>query len=827
MRRATLLLGGALAAGPLLAADSGPAALEEVMVTAQKRTESVMDVPIAITVFDPRAIEERSARNLTDLGRFTAGVEMINTKSLQPTYTIRGVETNDWTIGSDPAVAVYVDGVYAARGAGAEAALIDLERVEILKGPQGTLFGRNATGGAIHLLSAKPDLLQSGRVKLSAGSYDRLDAELVYNQPIGDGLAFRVVAMSRQRDGYLENLSGPDLNDEDQWATRLGILWQASDRTEVLWRGEYSELDQHSAAVHTLIGPVFEGAVPNRRYRPFGDVSTDLTNREEREMFSTSLEINHHLYAMTLTAITGWREFDTSLVEDSDGSSNADYVFHSDIPTDSDYFSQEFRASGSGEAVKWTLGATYARERVDNTVTAIFNASTLETFAWAEILRGAGSETADLFLTSIAGLSQDEIGTIGGYTNTEVGEVLPGYRDVQRQRGLDGIAAASFVWSFLDGRGQLGDFGISADPVAGIFGQILPDLQPRIAAYEPWIEAVRTSGTYQSWALYGDATWYLTDRLNLTAGLRYTYDDKEFDLYTRYQNQIVGADFGVAFFNNGEPLLDVTQQDDWDNLSGRLVLDYALGDDTMVYASIATGFKSGGFNSLNFGPEIDTSYDEEEITNYEMGLKGQYLEGRLHLNLATFFYEYDNLQELKLLGQPIPSYNLRNSDAEGYGLEIESAWLASDKLLLSGNYSYLKTEYTDFRILEAAGETPEDDLTGEPRIGTPEHKLNLSLEYSFQLGDFGRLVPRIDYSWSDERVASLDDPTREVDAFGLTNLRLSLLPTRGRWELAAWVTNTTDEEVHIEFSSNGDTVGSLSAARVPPRMYGADFSYRF
>ena len=130
--------------------------LEEVLVTAQKRSENVMDVPIAISVFDAALVEQLSARNLTDLGRFTAGVEMNNQKTLQPTYTIRGIETADFSVGSDPAIAVYVDGVYAARGAGAEAALVDLARVEVLKGPQGTLFGRNATGGAIHIISQPP-----------------------------------------------------------------------------------------------------------------------------------------------------------------------------------------------------------------------------------------------------------------------------------------------------------------------------------------------------------------------------------------------------------------------------------------------------------------------------------------------------------------------------------------------------------------------------------------------------------------------------------------------------------------------------------------------
>lgn len=808
-----------------IAQSHGQNALEEVIVTAQKRAENVMDVPIAISVFNADLVEQLSARNLTDLGRFTAGVEMNNQKSLQPTYTIRGIETADFTVGSDPAIAVYVDNVYAARGAGAEAALVDLARVEVLKGPQGTLFGRNATGGAIHILSQPPVFESEGRAKLVVGDYNRLDGELMINQPLSETLALRAVVVSRNRDGFLDNIAGEDLNDEDNQGVRLSTLWRPGDSTDVLWRVEYSEIRQNSAAQHTLVAPVFERANPGVRYRDFGDIAMDFSNREERDMFATSLEINHVTDKLTLTSITGWREFETKLDEDLDGSNNPDYEFNGSNPDDNDYFSQEVRVTGSGNTLKWTLGAGYSRENVEHNSRAIFNLSTLETFAWAEILKGAGTSDSDLFLSQVAGLSPDDIVELQSLNNTQIGEVLPSFRQQQKDAGTDGIAAASFVWGFLNGQGTLEQFGISTNPLLGI-PQILFDLAPRMAVFEPWIEEVDSRGRYESWALYGDATWSITDRINLSAGLRYTRDDKEFSLYTRYQNQLVGADFGLAFYNNGQPLLDETQREDWDNFSGRLVVDYQL-DDAMLYASVATGFKSGGFNTLNFGPEIDTSYDEEEVINYELGMKGQFLDNALQLTAAVFFYDYDNLQELRLLGQPIPSYNLRNSDAEGYGAELEFTWLATDRLRLAGNYSWLETEYTDFTILEAAGETAEDDLTGEPRVGTPENKINLMVEYIFSLGEFGDLIPRLDYTWSDERVNSVEDPNRKVDAFGITNARITLLPHESNWELGIWSTNLFDEEVFVVFGDNGDSIGSLTGARFPPRMMGADFVYRF
>ena len=795
------------------------AVLEEVVVTAQKRTENVLDVPIAISVFSANEVEELSARNLTDLGRFTAGVEMNNSKTVQQSYTVRGIETNDWTVGSDPAIAIYVDGVYAARGAGAEAALVDLARIEILKGPQGTLFGRNATGGAIHIISQPPVFEHEGRAKVSAGNYDRLDAEIMYNLPLTDSLAMRGVLLTRTRDGFIENITNDDLNDEDRQAARLSLLWDASADTSVLWRAEYSELEQNSAAQTTLVPPVFENANPGRTLDEFGKVATDFLNLEKREMFATSLEINHGIGDMTFTSITGWREFETELDEDLDGSNNLDYVFNSRNPEENDFFSQELRLTGFTEATKWTVGATYTREHVDHTTEAIFNVSSLETFAWMEILRGPN----EAFLSVIAGFSPEEIAALEGQNNVELGMMVP---DLRAQQGAnDGIAGASFVWDFLNQQGVLPEYGLSESPFVGI-PQILADWGPRVAIHDPWAEEVQSSGTYESAAIFADGTWHITDRMNLTGGLRYTQDDKEFSIFTQYQNQIVGADFGLAFYNNGNALIDATQEDDWSNLSGRLVFDYQF-DTSMVYASVATGFKSGGFNTLNFGPDIDTSYDEEEVINYEVGMKGRFLEDTLQLNLAGYFYEYDNLQELRLLGQPIPSYNLRNSDAEGYGAEVEVMWVPTDRLRMGGNYSWLQTEYTDYTILPAAGETEEDDFTGESRFGFPENKVNLMLEYNFQLGDFGNLIPRIDYTWNDGWKEDLNQPTQDVDSFGIANGRITLLPADGNWEVALWSTNMFDEEVFVEYGDNGDTIGTLTASRYPPRMYGADFVYHF
>lgn len=820
---------------PVLTAPAyAQAVLEEVIVTAQKRAENVLDVPISISVYNAAAVEALSVRNLTDLGNFTSGVQMNNDNALQPTYTVRGIETNDWTVGSDPAVAVYVDGVYAARGAGAEGALADINRVEILKGPQGTLFGRNATGGAIHIVSQPPVFENEGRAKVTVGDYDRLDGELMYNWAVNDNLAFRGNIVSRNRDGYFDNIGGDDVNDEDKQNYRMSMLWSATPDTEVLWRMEYSELDQESAAQYTMVADVFQRANPGRKHKLFGDVNYDYPFQEKRDMFSTSVEVNHEIGDMTLTSITGYREFDTELEEDLDGSNNPDYFFASSNPDDNDYFSQEFRLVGANDQLKWTLGAGYSHENVDHETTARFNVSALETFGWNTVLSAPTSDFGSAFLGFIAGLSPDEIAALDGLNTLEIGEILSGFRDDQRAQpdtvpgsnGNDGIAGASFVWNFLNDRGQLPDFGIPENPFEGI-DYIFEDWGPRVANYDPWIETYKSEGEFESYAVYGDATYALADQWNLTGGLRYTFDQKDFDVFSQYQNEIQGVPIGLAFYNNGEAIVDSSQTEDWSNVTGRIVLEYLPADEVMVYGSIATGFKSGGFNSLSFGPGIDTSYDQEEVINYELGQKGTFFDGTLQLTTAIFYYEYENLQELDLIGEPIPSYNLRNADAEGYGGEIEWIWLATESLRFTGNYSYLDTEYTSFDIIPAAGETEEDNFEGEPVVGNPENKVNLGVEYEWGLGDFGVLLARADYSWTDEFQESLSNDTQVVDDFDITNVRVSLIPHQAHWEVSAWSTNVFDEEVNTIYGDNGAALGTQTAWNQPPRMYGMDFIYHF
>ncbi|GAB2898130.1 TonB-dependent receptor [Microbulbifer echini] len=815
------------------------AEIEEVVVTAQKRAENLQEVPIAISAFSGENIKESGVKNLTDLGRYTPGVEMHNDTALQPTYSIRGIQTNDWTVGSDPAVAVYVDGVYTGRGAGAEIPLTDIERVEILKGPQGTLFGRNATGGAIHIITSKPQADNSIELNLTAGNYGRQSSDLLFNRQLNDNLFARFSASTNRRDPFADNLAGGfSVGDQDTKTYRASVLWEPSDDTEVLWRADYGVMDQGSALRTTIVPSLKVGT------DVFGDYALDTPTIEDRDAFGTSLTVSKDFDSFTFTSITAYRKFDAHLQQDEDGTANPDHMFGSANTDDQSQFSQEFRLNGATDNIKWTLGASYSQEELDHTTYAYFTTGSIESFAIYEGVKALYPEL----------------------TQTEQEDLAVINRQLLQSLGQEGIASATFVYDLMLQRGQVDELLLALgapDYVSGsmlnpedVVAQMMAGFQPWIASDAPWNESVRNTGDYRSTAIYGDMTWSISDKMDLTVGARYTYDKKDFTIQTAYGNSIplslsggevglvdgdgnavgtmtlppidLGSElFGIAFYNNGQTQLNSKLSDSWSDISGRIVLDYRWTEEMMTYISLADGFKAGGFNSLNFGPGVESSFDQEDVVNLEVGLKSNLFDNRVRLNASVYAYEYKNLQELDLVGVPIPSYNLRNADAEGTGAEVEVQWAATDSLFIAGNYSYLDTEFTDYQIIEVIGETEADSKVGQARVSTPESKFNLMAEYTVDLASGGEFIFRGDYNWTDERIGSITDRTRIVDDYQLFNLRAAWNSASDNYSMALWVQNLTDEEVAGGYGGTGAAIGASPAWRFMPRMYGADFTARF
>jgi len=758
-------------------------ALEEIIVTAQKRAESAQDVPIAISAISQEFIQNVGAQDMSDLGAYIPGLETRVFEPTQPAYNIRGIVTNDFGIGADPAVAVYIDGVYSGRSASALTAFQDLERVEVLKGPQGTLFGKNAAAGAIHMITKKPTEQFEANVNITAGNYNKQKIEAMVNLPLADNLFLRFNVMDNERDGYRENtFNGKDVSDENNGGARAALLWDVSDTTEVLLRVEYVNVDQSAVPAYGLLtGDDL-----------YGDVDNDGLKKETLELWGGSLTIESDLGPAVLTSITASKIFETKSQLDQDGTSDFSLFFAGQNEESNNFFSQEFRLTSNTDSnLRWTLGAMHSREHAKQSSGAIFSTDLVDSAA------RAGGDFSD-------GLA---------YWNANVG-IDPNTSTPVTYTAA--TAPAGFFWDML------------AQPDPALWGLTGGTGQSLLGLEFP--EGNNAENKSTSTAIYADATYSFTDQLDLTMGVRYTEDEKTFKL------GVTANSFGFPVVYN---LIDpaVTRTESWENVSYRAVLDYAFSDDAMVFLSYATGYKAGGFNST----QLVDPFDDEEVTNIELGIKSTWMDGRLRLNGSVFSYEYEGLQEVGLLEDPSSGFSqlaVRSIDSEAQGAELDITWLASENLMFNAIYSYVDSEVTDFPLFE--GEAEVLNREGKPLSSVAKNTYAIGAEYTLPLDSLGELSFRVDYSYTGPRdnEAQGDDAPyvtaivarheKEItDGYTDVSAKITFRDYEDHWRVALYATNLTDEEYLIHLGGQSSTAGSPSAARNVPRMYGVEVGYTF
>lgn len=816
-------------------------AIETIEVTAQKRVENIQEVPIAISAFSADALRKIGASDIDDLGNITPGLETNNVQQTQPRYDIRGIRTNDFGIGTDPAVGVYIDDVYMGRSGSALMAFNDVERVEVLKGPQGTLFGRNTAAGAIRILTNKPVNDYEGNYRLTLGNFGKKKFEGLYNFPISETLSFRGSMVLNERDGYIDarryvdpqsgvvsdEFKNVKLGDENGQAFRASLLWTPSDKTEVLLRAEFDELDQDSRPNYAL-NPQFSRDRTGP-LDPFNDTyETDIEAKETRHAFNSSLHITHDLGWAEFKSITAFSRFNTANQTEDDGGANRRAFFASINKEKQEQISQEFRLTGSTDGgIQWTTGLTYSNEDIEQETIAQFMMESLDSFALNQSLAAAGLPPTGNAAAGIPGIAQIPLGT-----------------------GLQGLLL-NFI-SPTDLATFIALTGYSKERLAQVVTQH--------NLGKAWNETTENFGDYTYYGAYADVKFPVTDKLDITVGARYTRDEKDFGILSYYRNQIdvpvpgapaipLGVAFGTQYFlrdSQGNAIKDAAgnfqptpQSNTWNKLTPRVVAQYQWNDDVMTYFSAASGFKSGGFNSLGQAP----AFDQEDVNNIEIGLKSTLFDDRVKFNLSAFSYDYDNLQIVKLTGSngSVPVYNVRNVDAEGKGLEIESEWAVNENLTMNFNYAYLDTEYTKYNLF--AGETTTDDLTGQPLSGVPKNRFHLGLDY-FLPADEGEWFIHLDATRvgdrtnSGEAIALHLSPIKpdsikgltadnKIKAYTVVNARFAY-QSDNDWELALFARNLLDEEYLLSnVQGQGATTGSPNLSRGLPRMWGVEFTQRF
>ncbi|MCK9688222.1 TonB-dependent receptor [Scleromatobacter humisilvae] len=796
----------AQAAAPDAAASAPADDVQTVTVTAQGRKQEVQKVPIAIQLLGPEQIAKVGAVNLAQVADFVPGLAIDASQPTQPSYSLRGLGNGDFGIGTDAPVGVYVNGVYTGKTGGALLNFNDVKRVEVLKGPQGTLFGRNSAGGAISIVTNDPDgqNLASGLVR--AGNYGTVHAEGVLNRALSEDFDLRISAVGEKSDGWATNATDGRKNPQAHtWGTRMGARWSPSDDTSVVLTWEHEDLNERprpiwaagsfneDRSVITYIDPRHE----QLRNDAIGGVESRLFN-------GLNLRIEHELGdRMTFTSTTGWRHFNSVNVEDNDGTDNPATYLSTGNFEKSSTFEQEFRLNGKSRMADWLVGASFSTEHSAQLSRVNTNTTTLDPVL---------EQLVDQQLIA-AGQSP-----------------LPG----PPLGLLNGIAAEAGVPGF------------------DLLGQ-------------SWEEGMHNTLAAHSEALMADVIWHVGDRTNVTTGVRFTQDTKKFSWYSPLRSApgldaqlgVLSPDFFNALVAAGaidQPTADglsglvqglqgtnieftnpewmaapVYSSKTWHNTSPRLVIDHQLTPDTMVYGSVTRGYQAGGFNSVSTQAN-NGRFDPETITSYELGAKGRVAEAGITYSASLFHYLFKNLQAITFV-QPtdggVGHYEITVSNVEATGVDGELNWQVAAPLRLFANGEWIDQKYK--------GQTNPvgNDLTGQP-YGTPMLSLAAGLDVTLALAG-----GKADWTLQGSHIGAtrcnadsatqgscLSTPTYRVgEAHDRVDTRLGWSAPADRWGVALIVNNLFDKRYVTGLSNLSAAVGvPYTASVTDPRRFQIEFS---
>ncbi|WP_130619089.1 TonB-dependent receptor [Dyella amyloliquefaciens] len=787
--------------------------LEQVTVTAQSRTQEMQEVPIAMDIVTAKQLDTVAATDLSHMNLFVPGLVVDSTDATQPTYRLRGIETNDFGIGTDSAVGVYINGIYQTRSGGSLMAFNDIARVEVLKGPQGTLFGRNTAAGAISIVTNDPTDRFEGNARLRVGDYGKRYGDALVNIPINKDMALRVSVVDNQSDGWKQDAAtGQHYGKDDEWGARVVYRWNVTDDTQVKLAYDHDRVNQPSRMDVGLIPmpandlyarapfPANPSTFYNPINAPFYNTATD--GREERNYNDWTLTVDHNFSWGNFTSTTNWTGYSMSHVENGTGLQQLTEYLNTGVIGDGHNWYQEFKFTGNTDMMDWVAGASYYQEHANQTNLARVNTDTYDTLA---LNTGVGK----LFTPT---------GTIFGY-----------FDSVLRSLGL-----------------------------------------PYRLLGDPWTETVTNNGRFSAGAVYGDVIWHLDDKWDLTTGLRYTHDNKDFSWYTPTrsapeldntlaQMQQAGLLNLVPLLTGGKitgaQLLGLLQQNQifstavnetvkknasWNDLSPRLVLSYKFSPDVMGYASLAKGYKAGGYD----GTEPGAEFAPEKVWNLETGFKATFPDYNLMVNGSVYYYRYDNVQTLTVIpstsGFNVPEYQVSNTNQKATGLDLQVEWVPIEDLRLAFNGGYIDSQYTTAKVpigLNSTNQIVYSDVSGQP-VGEPKVSYSVSAGYTWHDVANGNLSFDANYGFrgpqrcNDASVyqgkCSLPTNFSLNQAQERTDLRLGWSSSGDRWGVALYVNNLFNKQYVNGLGTVSQSVlGTPYAYITPPRMWGAEFRVKF
>ncbi|MDA5194831.1 TonB-dependent receptor [Govanella unica] len=715
--------------------------LEEIMVTARKFSEALQDTPISITAFTATDLEKRGMSNISQIGDATPNMKFdatapISGASNAAAIFIRGIGQTDFILTVDPGVGLYLDGVYISRSVGGVLDLLDLERVEVLRGPQGTLFGRNTIGGAINLTSKKPDGKFAGMGEVTMGSYNRIDARLSVNIPIIEDKFFaRISASSKNRDGFGRRLlTDQKYGNQNTNSVRGAFRLLPSENIEINLSADYTRAREESP-VTTLVWdrPLseFGGGAITGLYNMFVAPVTGLPYdsrwlpHEKNTSYATgptgsnldvwglSMTVDWDAGPVAVKSITAYRKVKADFGRDPDGSPVV--LVQTSNVMDTEQFSQEFQFTGKAmnDRLTWLAGAYYFKETGSDDVTA----------------------------------------NIG--------------------------------WGIFEALGI---------PLS-IHGPTIVD--------------------NRSYAAFLNLNYAITDKLNLSGGIRYSEDKKKATV-----NQYF-TDLGIL------ALANPVGKKNFDDVTPKVSLDYRWTGEFMTYASYAKGFKSGGFTGRYVVPTLEPRpFDPEKLTTYEVGFKSQFLDNHVRLNASAFYSDYKDIQVTIFNGVAPETRNAAKGRIKG--AEVELTALPAEGLTVTGAIGYMDAKYTKFNPLDSVGLVLPLQITNK-FVNTPKWSLNASAEYRFPLGEkAGDIALRADWNYHSKiAMDAVNTPELIQKGMSLINSRISYHSPNEMWEFALFVTNLTNERYFVGGVADIASFGLVEATWARPREWGASVKASF
>ncbi len=759
--------------------------LEEVVVTAQRREETLLEVPLSITVFSGKSLEEDGISSLQDIGSQTPGLVFTAFSVGQPEISIRGISTKEDGASANDSTVVSVDDVYIAARTAQVFDIFDLERVEVVRGPQGTLYGKNSIGGSINFVTLKPSDEKIARIAQTFGNHTRLDTGALLSGPLSDQLAAKIAFSRRDHDGFLRNLlNGEEQGEMETYAWRAQALWTPTAEWELTATldGAHDDLGQSNREPIGSQGPLHDcgcAANPvavNQALGGAGSAFDTLAETEgftNREVFGASLKSAWNFADWgSLIAITAWRTSDFDWLEDSEGLPPT--AAHVDLRPASP-------AGGPPRDVAILTGPASSGFSFD--------------------VNDAAREKTDQFTQELRLISSADqpLRWLGGFFYS--------HEDIERTE----------TYSFTA-------LGIGPEN----------DQQ----------RSVQENKT-NSLALYGQAQYDVLERLTATLGLRYSYEKKKAgigaDNLTNNPSAILLREAPFPDPDN-DGVRDglVRAEASFNNVSWRVALDYALHDALILFTNIATGFKSGGFSgSASTEERATTPFREEEAISYEFGMKSRWLDNRLMLNISGFLVDYDDLQVTRFFqpqGNAFGEFITENAGkAKINGIEIDLAAVPAEHIEIGGNYAYLDATFKDFTGSPsvAADMTVIDPGTfnGNRLRIAPRHAASGYIRLNHRLGDGSPLDGSIDSKFKIRYQGKLffdpdNNPINVSPGHTILDAWVAYTTGDGAWQIKLWMRNITNKEyITHGFTQRGSRIAFGLYGE--PRTYGATVTYNF